>query len=130
MRGVSVTKRRVNGPRLTRTKNWSWGGSFEGGGAIVGPARSGPCGSLLSVHAGCISDQKKGEWTPTYPRKKLALGGGHLRAEGPGRPGPCGSCLSVHVGCISDQKKGECTPTYPHKKLVLGGSDGGRRHHC
>src|ERR1700690_4264719 len=50
-------------------------GSFGGGGAIVGPGRSGPCGSLLSIHAGCISDQKKGEWTPTSPHKKLVLGG-------------------------------------------------------
>jgi len=45
-------------------------------GAIVTQGSAGLPGSLLSIHAGCISDQKKGEWTPTYPRKKIGAGGG------------------------------------------------------
>ena len=56
------------------------GGSF-GGGAIVGPGRSRSWGSLLSVHAGCISDQMTGEMGPTYPRKNLGMGRGHLGEE-------------------------------------------------
>ena len=46
-----------------------------GGGAIVAQGSAGPPGSLLSVHAGCISNEKKGEWTPmkNFPCKDSKL---------------------------------------------------------
>ena len=63
-------------PDLPTQKIGAGGGQMGGGGTIVTQGSAGPPGSLMSVHAGCISDQKKGEWTPTYLCKKIGAGGG------------------------------------------------------
>src|ERR1700690_345217 len=53
------------------------------------PGSAGPTRSLISVHAWCISDQKKGKWTQTYPHKKLVLGGGSNGRRSHCSPGEC-----------------------------------------